>query len=152
MLIKTDYTDTIKHAKITLMCELRPAYYTGRHSPDFSIISMELKELEYGFISPNGEAIMTLSSVMPVGCYTGYNIVGQSISPQPWLIIEIAEAGKRHEDPHDWEDFLAKATTKIVQLLAINGGSRIATVEYDGDKRFVVMDDISGCGDEEIYA
>ena len=144
MLIKTDYTDTIKHAKITLMFELRPAYYTyisGRRSPDFSIISMELKELEYGFISPNGEAIMTLSSVMPVGWYAGYNMVSQSIGPQPWLIVEITEAGKRHEDPHDWEDFLAKATTKIVQLLAIDGDSRIAAVEYDGDKRFVVMDD-----------
>lgn len=148
MLVKTDYIENIKHAKITLQCELRPAcyiYQSGHRVPDLVVVSLELKDLEYGFISPNGEVVMTLSTAMPVG-YGGTG--ANHISPQ-WLVIELAEAGRRHEDAYDWEEFLASATAKILHLLAIGGDDRIATVEYD-DKRFVVMDDTGG-HDESDY-
>lgn len=135
MLVKTDYEDSIRKGRITLQCELRPSYYTyfnNQEVVDIRAVSQMLKELEHS-INPDGATIMTLSTTMPVG-------YGDRFQPD-WLVIEIAEASRKHEAVKDWENFLAQTAARIIKVLAAGNDARIATVEYD-DKRFIVMNDI----------
>lgn len=136
MLVKTDYEE-LKKAKIILQCELRPScyeYFNHKEAIDLRAISQALKELEHDFVNPDGSTRMMLSTMMPVGCGDRMQI--------DWLVVEIVEAGKRHETPEDWEKFLAQTTAKIIKILSLGNDARIATVEYDNNKRFIVMNDI----------
>ena len=142
-LVKTDYCD-IRKAKITLQCELKPAYYNyvaGIAVLNLDAIADALYDIEYDFLSPNGETVTMLSQVVAVG-YKG-SAMGRRDKAPRWLVIDLTEAGKRHESQIEWEEFLAEAAGKIVNQLAAGENNRIATVDC-GDRRFVVMDELGG--------
>lgn len=142
-LVKTDH-GFIRKAKITLQCELKPGYYTYRSDgdyPNLSAIAEALYDIDYDYLSPNGESITTLDTTTPVG-YRGYNH-----KVPHWLVIKITAPEELYKH---WEDFLAGATAKIIRQLAITGSDCIATIEYNGNEKFVVMTDI-GEHDETDY-
>lgn len=144
-LVKTDFTD-IRKARITLQCELKPGYYIYNSSgqyPNLNSIAEALYDLDFEYLSPNGESITTLGVTTPVG-YRGFN---RKIPH--WLVVKITEPADRHTSS-EWQDFLAKATAKILRKLAPEGEDNIASIEYDEMKRFVVMTDLGGHNESDF--
>lgn len=150
-LVKADFTE-VRKAKITLQCELRPNCYTYDEEnenkiPNLSAIAEALYDLDYDLLSPNGEAITTMTTVAPLG----YSGPGHQTTF--WLVLEIVESASRHDET-EWKDFLAKVAAKILRILAVDEDNCLASIDYldyhRSDKRFVIITDTGG-HDESDY-
>lgn len=142
MLVRTEFCETLKKAKIILRYQLQLTYYRQNGTLDLGLIAKDLREVEYYHINPDGAIDMRLSVVTPIP--SDFN------TEREWLVVELI-GGERDTDAN-WTKFLAKSAARIMEELspAVNK-TRVATVEYSFDKRFIVMDDSFGSYDESDY-
>lgn len=139
MLVKTDFCENVRRAKITLECRLRQQFYCSSQGSyaesgkiDLDEIAEELRDIEYDFINNHDKTTTILSAVTPVGDNDAHE----------WLVVELTDTDWNHQDEVIWRDFLAEAAAKIIVRLASEKAADgcIATVDT-GSTRFVVMED-----------
>lgn len=143
MLVKTEFCETLKKARIVLRYRLQTTYYRHNGTLDLPRIAKDLRDVEYSHVNPDGSVDMVLSAVTPIP-------TAELDMEKEWLVVELTGYEKSLEAT--WIKFLEENTARIMDAVtpAINK-PRVATVEYGLGKRFVIMDDTTGAYDESDY-
>lgn len=151
MFVKTEFCDNLKRARITIRSTLKPKYYYyDTEVLDTSDAAIPFKKLKLGLVSKElreVELTINFDSTLVISLHSSTSIWDD----KEWLVIELVEAGKLYSTPESWEKFLATTTAKILSVLTAKSCERVATIEYDCHKRFIVLDDNTNGYDDEDY-